>query len=68
MRFGTLRSPTPHFSQIGIHVVAEVIEKRLGELRIAFDGLKSSQYHPQMQHQQIKTTVNRIRYAQISVE
>ena len=57
-----------HLPQIGVHIVAEVIENRLGEVRAAFRGLKSPQYHPQMQYQQIKTAVNRVWYAQITVE
>ena len=58
----------PHFAQIGVHIVAEAIEQRLGKAGAALDRLQPPQYHPQMQHQQIKTAVNRVRHAQVPIK
>ena len=58
----------PHFAQIGVHILAEAVEQRLAQLRPALDRPQPPQYHPQMQHQQVKTAVNRIRHAQVPIK
>ena len=68
MRLGTVRSPTPisrRLSSISSQKRSNSAWQRPAPPSI---GLQPPQHHPQMQHQQVKTAVNRVRHAQVPIK
>jgi hypothetical protein len=58
----------PHFAQIGVHIVAKPVEQRLAKRGAACDRRQPPHQQPQMQHQQVKTAVNRVRHRQVPIK
>ena len=68
MRFGTVTSPTPISRKLASMSSQKRSNSACGQVRPGLDRLHPPQYHPQMQHQQIKTAVNRVRHAQVPIK
>ena len=65
---GTVRSPTPISRKLASISSQKWSNSACDKPAPPLDRLQPPQHHPQMQHQQIKTAVNRIRHAQVPIK
>ncbi len=68
MRFGTVRSPTPISRRLSSISSQKRSNSAWDSAAPSASRLQPPQHHPQMQHQQIKTAVNRVRHGQVPIK